>query len=243
MMYYFRTQDIVEFKERTEVAEEPKLIGYLQKRDPSGPIKGWKRRFFLLKNLRLYYSISEKEIEKPIAFIDLKQTFTVAPLPHINEKVFSMATIERTYYLQADTVEEMKMWISGFNELMKYKKQTTKDNSWIREIETSEREGFMTKMGNRLKTWKRRFFVMRDGFLYYYRSHNGGQEMRGAIPLYNCKIEISREIPIEQLGFQIITAIRSYHVYADTDRETQEWMDAITKHKITIESQVDSILL
>jgi len=150
--------------------------------------------------------------------------------------------MERTYNLQADTVDEMKMWMAGFQKVNFFKKQA-KDNSWIREIEQNEKEGFMTKMGNRLKTWKRRFFIMRDGFLYYYRYHNGGQEMRGAIPLYNSKIEISRELPVEQLGFQIITAIRSYHVYAETDVETQEWMDAITKHKATIENQVNSILV
>ncbi len=62
-----------------------------------------------------------------------------------------MATLERTYYLQvrivilytvilpkkADTVEEMKMWVSGFEKVMKFK-QLTKDNSWIREIEMDE---------------------------------------------------------------------------------------------------------
>ena len=62
---------------------------------------------------------------------------------------------------------------------------------------------------------------MREGFLYYYKMKNGSQEMKGAIPLFGTKIEISNEIPKEQLGFQLISSTRSYHMYADNDVETQ----------------------
>jgi len=241
MIFYFKTQDVIEFKMKTNTVTEPILMGYLLKRDPSGLVKGWKKRFFQLKALRLYYSLSEKDIDKPIAFIDLKKTFAVSTLPQINEKSFSVWTAERTYFLQASTKEEMSMWISGMEQVQKFKKQIFQENSWIREIEITEKEGFLTKQGNRVKTWNRRWFVMRDGFLYYYKSKNGVQETKGTIPLYSCKIEISHEIPTQQLGFQIITTSRAFHVYADSDRETQDWMDAILKHKSQIESKVDSI--
>lgn len=49
--YYFKTQDVVEFRQRIDATtlSEPRLRGYLNKRDPSGLVKGWKKRYFLLK--------------------------------------------------------------------------------------------------------------------------------------------------------------------------------------------------
>ena len=82
---------------------------------------------------------------------------------------------------------------------------------------------------------------MKDGFMYYYKYHNGGQETKGCISLYKCRIETSSEIPKDQLGFQLITKTRYYHMYADSDTETQDWIDAIKRQKARIERQVDSI--
>lgn len=73
---------------------------------------------------------------------------------------------------------------------------------------------------------------MMDGFLHYHKEKtSGGRETRGSIALYNSRVEISNEIP-SQLAFQIITAKRIYLMYAETDQETKEWMDAIRKHKV-----------
>ena len=50
MSYYFKTQDVIEFKpKQSTLPQEPKLSGYLQKRDPSGFVKGWKKRYFFLQ--------------------------------------------------------------------------------------------------------------------------------------------------------------------------------------------------
>ncbi|RWS02986.1 uncharacterized protein B4U79_10459, partial [Dinothrombium tinctorium] len=38
--------------------------------------------------------------------------------------------------------------------------------------EPLEKSGYLTKLGGRLKTWKRRWFVVKDGKLYYYRSQS-----------------------------------------------------------------------
>ena len=33
-----------------------------------------------------------------------------------------------------------------------------------------KKEGYLTKLGGRVKNWKRRWFVLRDGKLYYYKT-------------------------------------------------------------------------
>jgi hypothetical protein len=148
----------------------------------------------------------------------------------------------------------MEKWVAGLQAAIQYKKLAMKENSWIREIEKNEKEGFLTKQGAQIKSWKRRWFVMSEGnflvicglitflgFLYYYQIKNGSQEAKGVIPLLGSKLEISNEIPVEQLGFQLITKGRSFHLYGDTDVDTQDWIDSIRKHKLQIENQVESI--
>jgi cytohesin len=33
----------------------------------------------------------------------------------------------------------------------------------------TEKKGFLTKQGGRIKTWKKRFFILSDGCLYYFK--------------------------------------------------------------------------
>lgn len=73
---------------------------------------------------------------------------------------------------------------------------------------------------------------MTDGFLHYYKvKESGSKERCGTIPLYGSSVEISNEMP-NQLAFQIITRMRVYHLYADNELITKEWLIAIRQHKV-----------
>jgi len=108
-------------------------------------------------------------------------------------------------------------------------------------VEQHEKEGILIKQGKRLKSWRRRWFVMRDGLLDYYKLKTYGKERKGSIALYSSRVESSNEIPNNHLGFQIVTPHRIYHLYGESDQETKFWIDAIRMHKRDTELRINSI--
>jgi len=55
----------------------------------------------------------------------------------------------------------------------------------------AEKKGWLTKQGGRIKTWKRRWFILSDNCLYYFKSPKDSEPC-GIIPLENLLVE---EIP------------------------------------------------
>ncbi len=50
-----------------------------------------------------------------------------------------------------------------------------------------EKQGYLIKQGGRIKTWKRRWFVLRDNCLYYFKTSDA-QELLGFLPLENLSV-------------------------------------------------------
>ncbi|KAM9818767.1 cytohesin-4-like isoform X1 [Syngnathus typhle] len=55
-----------------------------------------------------------------------------------------------------------------------------------------DREGWLLKLGGRVKTWKRRWFILTDNCLYYFEFTTQDKEPRGIIPLENLCV---RDVP------------------------------------------------
>ncbi|RUS89724.1 hypothetical protein EGW08_002542 [Elysia chlorotica] len=56
------------------------------------------------------------------------------------------------------------------------------------------KEGWLMKQGGRVKSWKRRWFILNDNCLYYFQ-YTTDKEPKGIIPLENIQV---REVPIEK---------------------------------------------
>lgn len=89
------------------------LEGYLQKRDPKGPFKGWKRRWFFLKGADLYYAEKDSD-DIPIGVVDLRRA-TVKTEDKMGDSVFSVhrPNSTRAYILQAESPRDMQRWLHG----------------------------------------------------------------------------------------------------------------------------------
>eukprot|EP00794_Sanderia_malayensis_P008834 gene8834-9780_t len=57
----------------------------------------------------------------------------------------------------------------------------------------AEREGMLTKEGGLHKSWKPRYFILKDNCLYYFKNR-GDKEPRGIIPLENLRVRENQEI-------------------------------------------------
>uniref|UniRef100_A0A673LRX3 Cytohesin-1-like n=1 Tax=Sinocyclocheilus rhinocerous TaxID=307959 RepID=A0A673LRX3_9TELE len=109
-----------------------------------------------------------------------------------------------------------------------------------------DREGWLLKLGGRVKTWKRRWFILTDNCLYYFE-YTTDKEPRGIIPLENLSIrEVEDKKPncfelfIPDNKDQVIKACKTeadgrvvegnhtfYRISAPTVEEKDEWMNSI----------------
>ncbi|CAB1458969.1 unnamed protein product [Pleuronectes platessa] len=109
-----------------------------------------------------------------------------------------------------------------------------------------DREGWLLKLGGRVKTWKRRWFILTDNCLYYFE-YTTDKEPRGIIPLENLSIkEVEDKKPncfelfIPDNKDQVIKACKTeadgrvvegnhtfYRISAPTTEEKDEWMNSI----------------
>ncbi|XP_077022244.1 cytohesin-1 isoform X1 [Tamandua tetradactyla] len=110
-----------------------------------------------------------------------------------------------------------------------------------------DREGWLLKLGGRVKTWKRRWFILTDNCLYYFE-YTTDKEPRGIIPLENLSIrevEDSKkpncfELYIPDNKDRVIKACKTeadgrvvegnhtvYRISAPTPEEKEEWIKCI----------------
>eukprot|EP00735_Rhodelphis_limneticus_P001782 TRINITY_DN12469_c0_g1::TRINITY_DN12469_c0_g1_i1::g.15148::m.15148 TRINITY_DN12469_c0_g1::TRINITY_DN12469_c0_g1_i1::g.15148 ORF type:complete len:484 (-),score=93.58,sp/Q8N4B1/SESQ1_HUMAN/35.35/4e-12,PH/PF00169.24/1.2e-16,PH_11/PF15413.1/7.8e-08,PH_8/PF15409.1/0.0023,UPF0449/PF15136.1/0.22,UPF0449/PF15136.1/1e+04,YqjK/PF13997.1/5.7e+02,YqjK/PF13997.1/0.76,Birna_RdRp/PF04197.7/1.6 TRINITY_DN12469_c0_g1_i1:683-2089(-) len=111
----------------------------------------------------------------------------------------------------------------------------------------SEKEGYMKKLGENNKSWKKRWFVLRDRLLYYYRDQadiNG--KYRGVIDLEGCiisKIETPGE---KRLLFAIAppplsNRQRTFYLCCDNQDDLENWVDIIREKTELYEERSSSV--
>ncbi|XP_036004613.1 cytohesin-4 [Fundulus heteroclitus] len=108
-----------------------------------------------------------------------------------------------------------------------------------------DREGWLLKMGGRVKTWKRRWFILTDSCLYYFQ-YTTDKDPIGIIPLenlcvrklqdaskpyclelYNPKGQKIKACKTENKGRVVQGKHQSYKLNAASVEERDDWIDAI----------------
>ncbi|XP_036155708.1 cytohesin-4 isoform X3 [Myotis myotis] len=110
-----------------------------------------------------------------------------------------------------------------------------------------DREGWLLKLGGRVKTWKRRWFILTDSCLYYFE-FTTDKEPRGIIPLENLSVQqvddpkkpFCLELYNPSCRGQKIKACKtdgdgkvvegkhqSYRISASSAEERDQWIEAI----------------
>jgi len=95
------------------------------------------------------------------------------------------------------------------------------------------KEGYLTKQGGTVKSWKKRWFVLRYGHLYYYKDDIAIKPL-GDIVLQSITVE---HVPVERIGkpycFRIATRGtlqrdgRDYFIYAESLQDCETWVAII----------------
>ncbi|XP_060790145.1 pleckstrin homology domain-containing family H member 1 [Neoarius graeffei] len=88
--------------------------------------------------------------------------------------------------------------------------------------ETLEKSGYLLKMGSQVKAWKRRWFILRNGEILYYKSPSDViRKPQGQIEL-NSSCRIARGEGAQT--FQLITEKKTFYLTADSPNILEEWI-------------------
>lgn len=86
--------------------------------------------------------------------------------------------------------------------------------------------GHGIKLGAVMKNWKRRFFVLTEISMGYYKSIEETEPIK-TIPVGEItSVASSKELAGKEHLFEVVTPSRTFYVQAETDAELQDWLKA-----------------
>lgn len=92
-----------------------------------------------------------------------------------------------------------------------------------------DKDGYMTKQGGSYKNWNKRYFILKDRALYYYKTPKD-TVFTGRIDL-EARSAVKEEPGIKKSPhtFSISTSRRTFYMYPEKMEEAKSWVDAIAK--------------
>ncbi|CAG8454815.1 12551_t:CDS:10 [Ambispora gerdemannii] len=114
------------------------------------------------------------------------------------------------------------------------------DDEILASIGIPDHEGWLKKQGEKYKTWKTRFCILKGVYLFYLKSDKIGSlgprdpRIKGRINLSGYKIIPDENIYPGKYGFRAVHETGRMYLFAHDDAEkTKEWMKAMMKATIT----------
>jgi hypothetical protein len=101
----------------------------------------------------------------------------------------------------------------------------------VQSLGSGNKEGYLTKCGGTIKTWKKRWFVLKGDTLFYFKTPKD-TDLTGSIPLEadsECKEDVSSNVKEKKYYFTVSTAKRTFVIFSDKEQVTKEWVKAINE--------------
>ncbi|XP_065063633.1 dual adapter for phosphotyrosine and 3-phosphotyrosine and 3-phosphoinositide-like [Rhopilema esculentum] len=99
-------------------------------------------------------------------------------------------------------------------------------NAGRTDLSINSKEGYLTKLGGRVKNWKARWFVLVKNELRYYRTKGDETPIR-TLDLSKCEGIKEDSSSGKANCFQITMPNRTYHIYASSSSEKEEWVEIL----------------
>jgi myosin heavy subunit len=91
--------------------------------------------------------------------------------------------------------------------------------------EVVDKQGWLTKKGQRNHTWKKRWFVLRGDVLSYYKTDTSGAEEKASISLSSCSVGPEKpEGDKQQWLLKIVVESRKLILEAETKKDRDRWL-------------------
>ncbi|KAI0288798.1 hypothetical protein BC826DRAFT_1092920 [Russula brevipes] len=92
------------------------------------------------------------------------------------------------------------------------------------------RAGYLWKKGERRKTWKRRWFVLRPAHLAYYKT-SAEYQLHRLLELQDVHTCTPVALKRRENTFGVVTATRTYYLQAESQEDAKAWVAAIREAK------------
>ena len=96
--------------------------------------------------------------------------------------------------------------------------------------EAPERTGWLMKQGEHIKTWRRRWFVLKQGKIFWFKSDAVTQNStpRGVIDVSNClSVRGAEDALNKPFAFEVSSKTQALFFIADNDKAKEDWINAI----------------
>lgn len=93
-----------------------------------------------------------------------------------------------------------------------------------------ERTGWLMKQGEYIKTWRRRWFVLKRGKLFWFKDSHVSRDSRprGVVPVASClTVKGAEDVINRQFAFELTTSQETMYFIADSDKEKEEWINSV----------------
>ncbi|ETL33880.1 hypothetical protein F441_14129 [Phytophthora nicotianae CJ01A1] len=224
-------QQVVEERNSTDLIprnESQGCVGWLKKE--GGKVKSWKRRYFTLYGSKLSYYKSEKgSLLRSVSVIN------VEPHPSVSLGLTVSTVGGRKLIVQAESNGEFNKWLNAIQEAVA---EASERNSTGIEIpmmnmvidhRSSEdlqsfasHSGWLQKEGQRFKTWKRRYFTLKNSALIYYSEIGGVARGHGMV----------KGVHQDTKPLTLVIEFRSgktMRVTAASEAEKNSWLQALSR--------------
>jgi len=109
-------------------------------------------------------------------------------------------------------------------------------------LDQPDKAGYLTKEGHFYKTWKKRWFILKDDTLYYFESREN-MKLKGSISLKNRVVKIAREKgmpfafvlrPYDQRQLQCPSEKKIFYLVAECEADMMDWIKVLKKQSIPL---------
>ncbi|MED6182922.1 Fatty acid synthase subunit beta [Stylosanthes scabra] len=106
------------------------------------------------------------------------------------------------------------------------------DYSGIEFWSNPERSGWLTKQGDYIKTWRRRWFVLKQGKLLWFKDPSSASSRsavpRGVVNVAHClTVKGAEDVLHRPSAFELSTPHNTMFFLADSDKEKEDWINSI----------------
>merc|ERR1711887_438469 len=93
-----------------------------------------------------------------------------------------------------------------------------------------ERCGWLMKQGEYIKTWRRRWFILKQGKIFWFKTEEVGPSSipRGVVDISRClSIKGAEDVINRAHAFELSTHSETMFFIADSDKEKEEWISSV----------------